>query len=376
MDSPSTASGSRSGAVLQVVLALNPGGTERLVVETVRRLRGRQRMVVCCLDQPGAWGEELAQEGVEVVALAREAGFRPSLGAAIANVADRTGANVLHCHQYTPFIYGCIARALRPRLRVLFTEHGRLGDGPPSRKRRIANRLFSRVPSRVCAVSEDLRRHMASEGFRSSQIDVVSNGIDPGVLPDERARREARQLLGLDEAAFVIGTVGRLDPVKDLPTLIEAFRQVRHVRANAHLVIVGDGPERDALQRTAAGVEGIKFTGHRGDVRRCLAAFDVYASSSVFEGVSLTILEAMASGCPVVATRVGGTPEVVVDGRTGVLVAARDAGGLARALEQVSTDSRAARAMGQAGRTRLCERFTLDRMITHYAQVYSELEAV
>ncbi len=361
--------------VLQVVLSLAPGGTERLVIETVRRLRGRYRMTVCCLDGDGAWADELRLEGVEVVALGRRAGFRPSLGRAIADLAARHGAGVLHCHHYSPFIYGCVARAFNPRLRVVFTEHGRFNEGPPSRKRRLANRLFSMFPHRVCAVSSDLGRHMAVEGFDLDAIEVVANGIEPGAVPDEPARQRARALLGLDDDTFVVGTVGRLDPVKDVPTLIDAFRQFSGSRPTARLVIVGDGPLRSYLEGLARGVTGIQFTGHRADVRQLMAAFDAYVSSSIFEGMSLTILEAMAAARPIVATRAGGTPEIVVDGVTGLLVQPGDGAGLADALSQLGADPARARAMGAAGRDRVCERFTLERMVTHYAEAYAQLGA-
>src|SRR5881396_381899 len=127
--------------VLQVALSLAPGGTERLVVEMSRQLRVEYGMAVCCVDEPGAWAEDLRREGTRVVALRRQPGFSPSLGRRIAAVADRARADVVHCHHYSPFVYGMIARLWRPRLRVVFTEHGRNDDAPPSAKRRRVNRI-------------------------------------------------------------------------------------------------------------------------------------------------------------------------------------------------------------------------------------------
>jgi len=362
--------------VLQVVLNLSPGGTERLVVETVRRLRDRYRIAVCCLDEAGAWAEELRQEGIEVVALRRQPGFRPSLGRQIAALAARHDARVLHCHHYSPFVYGCVARLCNPRLRLLFTEHGRLNDGPPSRKRRLANAVLSRFPDRVCVVSEDLRRHMGAEGFPLDGVRVVTNGIDPTAPQGEAARRTARAMLGAGEDTFVIGTVGRLNPVKDLPTLVAAFARGNAFGRGARLAIVGDGEERETLAAHAAAVPGVTLLGHRSDARLLMAGFDAYVSSSIFEGISLTILEAMAAGLPVVATRVGGTPEVVVDGETGLLIPPRDPAALGAALTRLAADPTAARAMGRAGRARVCERFTLDRMVNQYATAYAELGAL
>ena len=151
--------------MLQVVLSLNPGGTERLVLELVKRLHPEMPMAVCCLDEKGAWASELESVGVEVHELKRASGFRPSLGRAVARVARSHGADVIHCHHYSPFVYGALSRVWRPRSRVVFTEHGRLSDAKPSRKRRAVNQLFARVPSAVFTVSGDLRQHLVEEGF-------------------------------------------------------------------------------------------------------------------------------------------------------------------------------------------------------------------
>ena len=142
-----------SPRVLQVVLSLNPGGTERLVLELIKRLQGEFPMAVCCIDEPGTWAEELARYHVPVQALHRSPGFDPWLGAGIARLARRHGANVLHCHHYSPFVYGCLARIWHSRSAVVFTEHGRLSDAKPSSKRRVVNRLLSRIPRAAFSVS-------------------------------------------------------------------------------------------------------------------------------------------------------------------------------------------------------------------------------
>ena len=139
-------------------------------------------MAVCCIDERGAWGESLAQSGIPVSALRRRPGFRPSLGARIASIAAAHRADVIHCHQYSPFVYGCLARFLRPA-RLVFTEHGRLADRPPSRKRFAANQVLRHLPNRVFTVSEDLKRHLVREGFAAGRVEVIYNGIDIGPSP-------------------------------------------------------------------------------------------------------------------------------------------------------------------------------------------------
>jgi glycosyltransferase involved in cell wall biosynthesis len=356
------------------VLSLDPGGTERLVVELARRLQDRAAAMVCCLDNAGAWARELEPHGIEVVALERGSGFRPMLGRRVADLARRHDATVIHAHQYSPFVYSCLSRVWRPRSRVVFTEHGRLSDTPPSAKRRLANRMLARFPSRVFAVSEDLKRHLEGEGFAPDALDVIYNGIDVGPVPNAALRGDVRQTLGADAGTLVVGTIARLDPVKDLGTLIEASATLRDVLPIA-VVIVGDGPERPSLEAAAKrlGVdEEVRFLGHREDARRWLAGCDVYVNCSISEGVSLTILEAMAAALPVVATRVGGTPEVV-DAASGRVIPARDPRALSEALLELARNPGVRAALGRSARQRLEARFTLDRMVREYADVYTSV---
>jgi glycosyltransferase involved in cell wall biosynthesis len=225
-------------------------------------------------------------------------------------------------------------------------------------------------------VSEDLKRHMVAEGFGAENVAVIYNGIDPGPLPDAQGRIAARKQLGVPADSLVIGTIGRLDPVKDLATLLRALAQCSQ-EVQALLVIIGDGPERPALEALARELSvdsRVQFLGHRDDARQWLPACDVYVNSSVSEGVSLTILEAMAAGLPVIATRVGGTPEVVT-GECGLLVPARDAGALARALSELHRDLPRRASFGRAARSRVETHFTLDRMVREYADVYRSLTA-
>jgi glycosyltransferase involved in cell wall biosynthesis len=359
--------------VLQILPSLGRGGTERLVIEIVRRLENVES-IVCCLDDEGSWAKEVTRLGVPVVALERQPGFRPSLSRSIARLIAKHGVQVIHCHHYSPFVYGRIAALLRPGVRVVFTEHGRLSDAPPSRKRRLVNPMLGRLSAQIFAVSADLRLHMIAEGFPADRVRVIHNGIDPGPPSTAAARSAARRALNLPGDAFIVGTVARLDPVKDLATLIRAFARLRAQRPSARLVIVGDGPERQALELEIArhGLGGAAtFTGHREDARRLVSGFDVFANSSIHEGVSLTILEAMAAGLPVVATRVGGNPEVV-DDRTGILVPARSADDFGAALEWLAADTEGRRSMGGAARARLESAFSIQRMVGAYAACYRQ----
>jgi glycosyltransferase involved in cell wall biosynthesis len=183
----------------------------------------------------------------------------------------------------------------------------------------------------------------------------------------------------VDDGRLVVATVARLDPVKDLLSLLDAFSVVRRHVPDALLVIVGDGPEREAIERRAALPDlagAVRMTGFRADVRALLPGADIYASSSISEGVSITILEAMAAAVPVVATAVGGTPEVLALETGGRLVPARAPQRLARAVIALAADPSRRAAIGAEGRRRVETAFTLDRMVAAYARIYRELGGV
>ena len=328
-------------------------------------------MAVCCLDEAGTWGEQLRDEGIAVEALGRRAGFHPTFSRRVAAAAKRHHANVIHAHQYSPFVYGSIARLWQPSVRVIFTEHGRLSDAPPSTKRRVANWMLSRVPYEAFAVSDDLKKHMVAEGFAHRRVNVIHNGIEVGPPPNPTARRTIRTELGVSDGEMIVGTIARLDQVKDLGTLIRAVERLNH-DLRVTLLIVGDGPERANLEALAvAGTRKVpvRFLGHRDDARDVLAGCDAYANSSISEGISLTILEAMAAQLPVVATNVGGTPEII-DATCGRLIPARNPEALKDALLGLTKEPTLRQRLGQAARQRVTERFTLERMVAQYRDAY------
>jgi glycosyltransferase involved in cell wall biosynthesis len=363
--------------VMQVVLRMTPGGTERLVLEICKRVREQFNVTVCCLDDEGEWASDLRAEGIEVIALHRQSGFRPSVGRRIAALAEERRVDLLHCHQYSPFVYGWIASQLNRRLKVVYTEHGRLSDAPPSWKRRVINPVLSHFNGEIVAVSHELRDYMLTARFAARRVGVIHNGIEPGPAPSQGERLRARRVLGVDDRAFVVMAVARLDPVKDFPTLVEAFAIVRRQLPQARLVIVGDGPERAQLEARVDALNlgpSVDIIGYRSGVRQLLPAADLYVSSSISEGISITILEAMAARLPVVATAVGGTPEVLpTAAEGGILVPSRDPGRLAAAIVSLERDPSARAAIAAAGRRRLESAFNLDRMVGDYVRTYRRL---
>lgn len=371
--------------LLLLVHGLPIGGTEVMACHLARRLRTRGLAVaVGCLDVVGELGLGLADDGFEVVCYGRRPGFDARLPLRIARHARRFGADVVHAHQYTPFFYGALARPLAAA-GLVFTEHGRAHPDPPSRKRRAFNRVFAPLAGRVTAVSAGVRDALCSvEGFDASRIEIIPNGIE--LEPFAAVTRdEARRLLSLDATTPVVATVGRLDPVKNYPLLLEAFRRLRETIPDALLLVVGDGAERARLEALAAQLglgDSVRFLGRRRDVHRLYAAFDVFALSSFSEGLPMTVIEAMAASVPVLATDVGGIREAIRDGQDGVLLPpppfdtdphrrSEYATAFATALASLLRDEPGRKRLTAAALRRARERFSLDAVCDRYQEAYA-----
>jgi glycosyltransferase involved in cell wall biosynthesis len=229
----------------------------------------------------------------------------------------------------------------------------------------------------VVAVSDDIARGLLEGAWAPAErLHTVLNGVDLQHFRPSRDRGASRAPLGLPLTVPVIGTVARLSPEKDQFTLLQAFARVRQALPEARLVIVGDGPLRPDLtaQSQELGVaEHTLFLGERSDVAALFGAMDVFCLPSRTEGTSLTLLEAMASGLPVVATAVGGTPEVVEADRSGFLVPPAEPQALADALVRVLKHPDLADRMGAAGRGIVAARYSLRAMVEQYSELYERM---
>jgi sugar transferase (PEP-CTERM/EpsH1 system associated) len=236
--------------------------------------------------------------------------------------------------------------------------------------------MVAPLVSRFVTVSFDLRQWLLTTvGLPAAKLVTIHNGVDVGRF-SAGDRQASRRALRLPAHAVVIGAVGRLDPVKDHAGLLEAFTVLRTDQPAAELVIVGDGPCRADLERRIQerGLTGrVHLLGMRQDVPALLRGFDVFVLPSVAEGISNTVLEAMATGLPVVATRVGGNPELLEHGVTGMLVPPGNPLVLAAALRCYVEDANLRLGHGEAALRRVLAHFTLDRMAQAYRDLYQSI---
>ncbi len=368
--------------IAQVLHTMKVGGAEVLAARLARQLNGKYRFLFICLDELGSLGQDLRDEAFPVQVLNRRPGHK-GLALHAASGRNRSpGANrpLARPPKYTPFFYSAVSRLLGSRPPVLFTEHGRHHPDYPRRKRMLANRVLLRKRDRVVAVGEAVRQAVIrNEGIAPHRVDVIYNGIHLerfNFQPTASERAAIRASIGLEPDGLVLIQVARLDYLKDHATAIRAIERVAGRCPRARLVLVGDGPERgsiDALVQQRDLGRYVRFLGLRKDIPRLLAASDIVLLTSISEGIPLTLIEAMATGRPVVSTRVGGVAEVVVDGQTGLLASSPDDGALAEQILHLADDPARRDAMGRLGRQRAESLFSENTMHDHYDRLYREM---
>ena len=277
----------------------------------------------------------------------------------------------LHLHGYKAALPGLPAARLA-RVPALVTVH----NYPAHRGAfcfPAAGGLVGAKKDRYIAVSRSLAAKLAARGIPPDQISVIYNGIDP--RPYEAAAARCRRRRG---GRIVVGTAARFAPQKGLSYLIEAAAVLAPLFPQLHFLIIGDGPGRPGLERLVRQLglqKRVSFCGYRTDLPRRLAAIDIFVLPSLTEGFSLTLLEAAAAGCALIATQVGGAAELITGGVHGLLVPPADVTALARAIASLVRDPALVRRLAGACRERVRTRFTLKQTLARTAALYSELAA-
>jgi glycosyltransferase involved in cell wall biosynthesis len=366
--------------ITHVVENLNRGGLERMVLDLVQlqQRQGHQCQVVCLYDT-GALAHELNAAGIPVVACRKGRGIDLRALARARWAIDRHDTDVLHTHNAVAHYQAVLASCGLDVLRILNTRHGMGAGQRTGRKEWLYRRALARTDL-VVTVCEAARRSGVSRGMLPKAMTrVVPNGIAVDrFTPASRAMRQhVLHLLGLDDSAFLIGNVGRLNWTKDQTGLIRAFRQVHEQHPHAVLLLIGDGELRAQLQACAA-TEGVRdavhFLGDRNDVRDLLQGLDLFVLSSASEGYSMALLEACAVALPIVATDVGGNGEIIQSGRTGQLVPPGDADALSEAILLLLREPHRAAAYGRAARSWVEQYGSLEAMSERYERLYQAVE--
>lgn len=376
-DSPGTSASSIRVAF--VMHEMQVAGAEKLVESIIDRLQSEVIPAIYCLDRVGSLGEEMQAKGVQVESLNRRPGLDLSMARKLVRAIRRDRIQIVHAHQYTPFFYSALARlTTTDNFRIVFTEHGRHFPDVVSSKRRWANRiLLGRQADEINACSQFSCRALADlDGFRRREPKVIRNGVEVRRYSRTVGRLQACERLGLDPDRRYISAIARFHPVKDHETLVRGFAALANQRKDTDLLLAGDGPLREqieALSRELGCRPRVHFLGVVDDVRLVLEVSELFCLTSLSEAASLTILEAMASEVPVVATEVGGNPEMIESGTEGLLVPRRDSKRLAQALSALLEDGERAREMGRSGRQKVENLYQLEDTVDAYAELYRGL---
>jgi glycosyltransferase involved in cell wall biosynthesis len=360
--------------IAHVLSSFGVGGQERVALDLAswQRRQGQRVLAVSVADGPeGPLADAFREHGVEAVSIPKGSGVDVQLPFRLAKLFTQHDVDVVHTHNPHALVYGAPAAGLARAASI----HSKHGMNPDTARRLWLRRGVSTLVDAYVAVTPALARAaLDSRESSAERLHVVPNGVDLSRFkPDTAAREAVRAELGIPPSAWVVGTVGRLAPEKNQALLLRAMMPLLDERRQ--LVIVGDGPERSALSALAAESwrsEYCHFVGARGDVERYLAAFDVFALSSVTEGLPLVLLEAMATGIPVVSTAVGGIGDLIERGETGLLVPSGDEPELRRQLLFLANFPTAALRIGAAGRKAALAKYSLEQMAERYQALYEE----
>lgn len=348
--------------VLHIVLGLQVGGLEKFVLDLIDKYPLDIKPFIVCLEGKGELGQQYNH--LEIIELQKEPGISLKIVRQLVTLTKYLQIDIIHTHNPGPHFYGAMTGFLTRRP-VIHTKHGR--NYPTDTKKVWLNKISSFLSKMIVPVSQNAADVCLDvEKISSAKVKVILNGIDTDLF---HQGIETEKTCGLVH----IGIVARLSAEKDHQTLLNACKLLADQATDFHLEIIGDGPLRDTLEKSAKdlGLDTyVSFSGMRHDVPELLRQLDVFVLSSTTEGISLTLLEAMATELPIVATDVGGNPEVVVDGETGYLVPPKNPAEMSKKLLLLINDINLRHQMGKMGRERVIANFSIKETAKKYEELY------
>jgi glycosyltransferase involved in cell wall biosynthesis len=363
--------------VLHLTFDMRIGGTEQVIKNLVEATDlTKFNVSILCIEAPvGPFGKLLTDEGVTVDAFQRKNGLDFTLINNIRQYIKRHKIDVIHCHQYTPWVYGVFSTVLL-NCNVVFTEHGRFYPDSGSWKRRIVNPVLSCFTSAMTSISQATKTALVEyEYLNAKKIDVVYNGIFKQ-KPQSSSIKHIREKYALDNQQIVFGTIARLDPIKNQTLLLRAFQLVLKKSPYCKLIIVGDGEERDKLVELTEVLkisDSVIFTGYITEPINYLTLMDVFLLPSLSEGTSMTLLEAMSMGIPCVVTNAGGNPEVILDDFNGYVTPNNEVEPFAHAMLELANNDEQRLQFGKNSAKRFEDVFTNKVMSSSYMEIYNKV---
>lgn len=362
--------------ILQIIPSLDRAGAEKQMSLLARGLPQDEFEVhVCALTRGGPLEAELRQAGIPVYVIGKRWRADPQAYWRLRRLIAQLRPDLVHTWLFAANAYGRQA-AFACRVPVVVAAE-RCVDPWKGTLERMIDLYLARKTARIVVNSQAVRDFYVRYGLPAEKMVVIPNGVGPA-QPSPVSRRELLAELGLPENCHLVGLIGRLWPQKRIKDAIWAADLLKVVRDDVHLLIIGDGPQRARLQRFRDQChiqDKVHFLGHREDVPRLLPHLDVVWCTSAYEGQSNAIMEAMAAGVPVVATDIAPNRELIEPGRTGLLFPVGDRASLARYTQKLLEDQQLASRLGQAASEHMRQNFSVQTMLTRYAQLYRNLFA-
>jgi sugar transferase (PEP-CTERM/EpsH1 system associated) len=368
----------RTIRILHVLHTFSAGGLENGIVNIINRSPEHLVHELCLMSKSGEFLERLKRP-VVVHEMHKKNGNGPGIIFELRKLFRTRDVDIVHTRNWAAFD-GVMAACLTPRPSLIHSEHGRDVSDPNGTvyRRNIARRLLAFRAKKYVAVSKDLYSWLKQTvRIPIRKLALIPNGVDTERFSPRRDSM-LRNELGIGEKEFVVGTVGRLDPVKNHQGLIRAVQLLQKGGSPVRLIIVGDGPLRQNIEnhlRESQLAPKAIMLGYQRDVERYYPVFDAFVLNSLAEGMSNTLLEALASGLPIVCTAVGGNVELVADQRHGLVVLPGDHNALAAALRQFIDSPSGRERFADNARNFVVQNFSISRMIERYTELYDSVAA-
>lgn len=364
---------------MHIIYALDVGGMQKGLSNLINMMDPLFVNSICCITKAGIFKEKIKKQGIEIFELNKKEGNDFSSLIKLVSLLRKKKVDIVHARCWGALFDAAIAAKIAKIPVVIYGEHGRRYEDvfhPKKRQIWLRKILLTYFVDKIVAVSTEVKEWLQNSiGIKQDKIICIHNGIDPKEAEIEINLNKRKQI-GIQNGEIVIGTIGRLDPVKDYSTLIYAASEIINQFPNVGLLFVGDGPMRNDLENLGKNLHienKIMFLGERTDTIELLKMMDIFVLPSLIEGISNTILEAMSCGIPVVATNVGGNPEVVINGETGFLVPPKDSHALAEAIREILKDRSKGVRLGLAGKERTNQHFSLTNMVKAYETLYKTM---
>lgn len=360
--------------IMHITYDMRIGGTEMVIKNLIDGAdKSKFDMSVLCIESPlGPFAQDLIKDGIQFHELNRQPGFDTTLIKNIRKIIKQNNIDIIHCHQYTPWIYGVIA-AMFTKTKVIFTEHGRFYPDSSTWKRKLINPILNLFTDQVTAISKATKQALVEfENIPARDIDVIYNGIAPLKFDVEKVQT-LRKTLNIPDNHTVLGTVARFDPIKNHSMMLNAFAQVLTQHPNCTLLIVGDGEERENIERciNELGIEkNVILAGYEPKPAEHIALMDIFLLSSLSEGTSMTLLEAMSIGKPCVVTDAGGNPEIIINGDNGYVTPNDNSDEFSTAIRKLLESSELMIRFGQLSQTIFTKKFSEKAMNMKFLSTY------